>query len=409
MQLLCKVLKPEPPEEELQWTVAKVRCLMGQFCLGDVVRISGMLEQPRDAAQASFPCLLLSPTEEGCRVLQQWQSSNPGELSQARPLGIVRDWQPTLHVTNLPPLVAADNIQAAFEQIAPVTYVSTFFESPVPHAFVTFSEGGEELVDRIVQEVTDGQRQILILGEQCALKRRKATKTARKAQIATVNEAKAAAKERRRAAQGAWRPEMFARFPRLQSSMDQHVFVDDLSADLKQLLGHYFAQAFANKDGDKAVDCLWSVAAAHPSSLRVKELFETVEAYRQIVTEILYINSQSRKRRKRQKIATEGEAAAAECVQGSCVEHIFDMACGHGLLGVLLAHRFPELHVLCDDVERRRCFDHYVDAFRSLKSSAFRRGFHGHRLLATVTRPYLIVLFCSASAGKQLFGERECL
>jgi hypothetical protein len=39
------------------------------------------------------------------------------------------------------------------------------------------------------------------------------------------------------------------------------------------------------------------------------------------------------------------------------------MACGHGLLGVLLAYRFGDLKVTCVDLELRPGFDHYLQAF----------------------------------------------
>merc|ERR1711924_115952 len=44
---------------------------------------------------------------------------------------------------------------------------------------------------------------------------------------------------------------------------------------------------------------------------------------------------------------------------------IFDMACGHGLLGVLLAYRFPDVKVVCVDLEPRMCWEHYLEAWAS--------------------------------------------
>merc|ERR1712194_316084 len=42
------------------------------------------------------------------------------------------------------------------------------------------------------------------------------------------------------------------------------------------------------------------------------------------------------------------------------------MACGHGLLGVLLASRFHDVQVVCVDLERRPSFAHYVETFEGL-------------------------------------------
>jgi hypothetical protein len=71
-------------------------------------------------------------------------------------------------------------------------------------------------------------------------------------------------------------------------------------------------------------------------------LFETVEAYRRI-----------------------GQAIYEQWRAGQ-VQTIYDFACGHGLLGVLLAGRFPKLQVVCVDLERRPAFDHYLEVAREL-------------------------------------------
>ena len=42
---------------------------------------------------------------------------------------------------------------------------------------------------------------------------------------------------------------------------------------------------------------------------------------------------------------------------------IYDLACGHGLLGVLLAYRFDKLRVVCVDLEKRAGFYAIVSAF----------------------------------------------
>ena len=52
------------------------------------------------------------------------------------------------------------------------------------------------------------------------------------------------------------------------------------------------------------------------------------------------------------------------------VTAVYDMACGHGLLGILLAYRFAEMKVICVDTTKRPCFDQYVGAFRKLGAPA---------------------------------------
>jgi SAM-dependent methyltransferase len=82
------------------------------------------------------------------------------------------------------------------------------------------------------------------------------------------------------------------------------------------------------------------IVSRHPRYLRVKELFETVEAYKRI-----------------------GQAIYEEWRKGRIV-NIYDLACGHGLLGLLFAHRFRQIDVFCVDLERRPAFDHYVEVAR---------------------------------------------
>ena len=43
---------------------------------------------------------------------------------------------------------------------------------------------------------------------------------------------------------------------------------------------------------------------------------------------------------------------------------VYDLACGHGLLGVVLAYRFADVRVVCVDMERRTCFDRYLGGFQ---------------------------------------------
>merc|ERR1719160_357765 len=81
------------------------------------------------------------------------------------------------------------------------------------------------------------------------------------------------------------------------------------------------------------------VARLHPTSLRIKELFETVEAF-------LVVGQFFNEKRKLLGLNT-----------------ILDLACGHGLLGVMLAYRFPDMSVRCVDLEPREAFHHYLEAW----------------------------------------------
>jgi hypothetical protein len=84
----------------------------------------------------------------------------------------------------------------------------------------------------------------------------------------------------------------------------------------------------------------------HPLSLRVKDFFETLETF-SLITKQIYWS------------CTSGPEASAR------FRTIFDMCCGHGLLGVLLSYRFPRIRVVCVDRKRREGFDHFVAAFQA--------------------------------------------
>jgi hypothetical protein len=75
--------------------------------------------------------------------------------------------------------------------------------------------------------------------------------------------------------------------------------------------------------------------------LRVKELFESFEAFK-ILSSVVLTAEQ----------------------QGRPVPAIWDLACGHGLVGILLAYRFPRKKVVCVDLERRPAFAAFADAWR---------------------------------------------
>ena len=75
----------------------------------------------------------------------------------------------------------------------------------------------------------------------------------------------------------------------------------------------------------------------------MKELIESVEAFKLLLAFL----------------------ATAEHAGGTYneVETFFDLACGHGLVGVLVAYAFPSRRVVACDRVRRRAFDVYVRAF----------------------------------------------
>ena len=129
-----------------------------------------------------------------------------------------------------------------------------------------------------------------------------------------------------------WQGDMIVGFP-----MDSNAMVSDLDPERLELLLTYVEETTLS---DQLAGMVDDVRRRFPKYLRVKELFETGEAYRRI-----------------------GQAVYEQW-RGGNVEVIYDLACGHGLLGILLAYRFHMLRVVCVDFERRPAFGHYMEAAR---------------------------------------------
>ena len=98
-----------------------------------------------------------------------------------------------------------------------------------------------------------------------------------------MEEATAAAEAAVRAAEAAtvakrpaWQPEMLERYPRRATTLDQATLVADLGPELKDNLALYLRQRFPGSE--EVGDIMFAVAERAPKALRVKELFETVEA-----------------------------------------------------------------------------------------------------------------------------------
>ena len=139
-------------------------------------------------------------------------------------------------------------------------------------------------------------------------------------------------KRRKRA--GAPQNELLDRLPKRDNTLCQHALINDLSIQLKEEIREWLVASFPGSP-EIAIILLDHVAVQHPTHLRVKELFETVEVVKHAGNHIY-----------QQKPDT-----------------VYDLACGHGLGGVLLGYRFPNINVWCVDRQQRPCFASYMNAF----------------------------------------------
>ena len=110
--------------------------------------------------------------------------------------------------------------------------------------------------------------------------------------------------------------------PMRATTLQQNVLVASLSPALQLRVWAWVGRRCMPRNPE-LVRALAACATACPTALRVKELLESVEAY------------------------AVAEAFISGCaVRGHPTHTIAEVACGHGMVGVLLAYRFPHSRVL---------------------------------------------------------------
>lgn len=144
-------------------------------------------------------------------------------------------------------------------------------------------------------------------------------------------------------ATGPWSMKELDAFPMRETCLQQNVLVADLSEALQQRLWLYVA-TMVMPDNPEVADALAACVRDAPTALRVKELCESIEAFAVLVAFL-------------------GTACAQ---QGRSCCTIADLACGHGLVGIFLAYRFPHREVLCVDLAQRPAFASIVASFRAV-------------------------------------------
>ena len=122
--------------------------------------------------------------------------------------------------------------------------------------------------------------------------------------------------------------------------------VADLPPSQLTLVRSYLSHRFPGSP--ELVTCFDQIAERFPTHLRVKELFETIEACH-ITANYLAELLKSREHP---------------------IKTVFDVACGHGLLGVLIAYRFPKIQVVCVDKQQREAYTNYVTVVSELGEKA---------------------------------------
>lgn len=149
-----------------------------------------------------------------------------------------------------------------------------------------------------------------------------------------------------------WRDSEFSDYPHGQSCMDPAFTLDTISPHLRARFWRYLRDSFG-KHYPELASIFHHVSLSSPRYLRVKELFETLEAFK-IVSGIIVM---AQDKNHSNNIGQE---------KGTTIDTIYDLACGHGLLGILLAYRFPTKKIICVDLEARDSFEAFRAAFNEM-------------------------------------------
>jgi len=147
-----------------------------------------------------------------------------------------------------------------------------------------------------------------------------------------------------------WRDEELKEFPHRCSCIDHSLVISTLSPKERARFWRYLRDSFG-KHYPEFASILHHVSLTKPQYLRVKELFENLEAFK-IVSSIIIMAQDAAKKIDPDSSKTD-------------IDVIYDLACGHGLLGILLAYRFPTKKVICVDLEQRESFYAFRDAFNA--------------------------------------------
>jgi SAM-dependent methyltransferase len=140
-----------------------------------------------------------------------------------------------------------------------------------------------------------------------------------------------------------WRDSELSTFPHRLSCIDQSLTLKTIDPFLRGRFWRYLRDSFG-KHFPEFASIFHHMSLSNPQYLRVKELFETLEAFK--ITSSIIIMAQD-----------------AQVEQKYNIHTVYDLACGHGLLGILLAYRFPTKKIVCVDLEARDSFQAFRSAF----------------------------------------------
>jgi len=152
-----------------------------------------------------------------------------------------------------------------------------------------------------------------------------------------------------------WKMAELENLPMRQKCLSTHTRFSDLDGKLRVRLLEYFSTAIPAMP--ELAGVVLAMEKSAPHYLRIKELMESIECFNLIL----------------------GHLNSAESTAGRSTDDVrvydtfFDLACGHGLVGVLLAYAFPTRTVRSFDHAKRAAFFAFCHAFAQMRETMSRK------------------------------------
>ena len=140
-----------------------------------------------------------------------------------------------------------------------------------------------------------------------------------------------------------WRDSKLSAFPHQLSCIDHSLTLSSINPFLCGRFWRYLRDSFGTHFPEFAF-IFHHMSLSNPPYLHIKELFETLKAFK--ITSSIMIMAQDAQPKQKHNIDT-----------------VYDLACSHGLLGILLAYRFPTKKIICIDLKARDSFQAFQSAF----------------------------------------------
>lgn len=130
-----------------------------------------------------------------------------------------------------------------------------------------------------------------------------------------------------------------------ESTLHPSLMISQCSPYQKARIWRYLRQAMGKDHYTELTSIVHEVDVVTQGKVRVKEIFESFETYK--ILENFVVNAQ--------RTRTRASLPA--------INEVYELACGHGLVSLLLAYRFPKIQFHLYDISKRNAFRIWCDAW----------------------------------------------